>query len=366
MSVVNLGKILPTVHDKVLEGSSDLVSSKGIYEALTKKLSIVDGSVSDNIRFTGSMAFSTHGMLPVSRKGYYAQAIQIEDSSTVIMAVGTVGKTIDEINSTGIAQTFDSSFNSGFENYIGHYVCIDTGKYFPDCAKILSVDGNKLTLRPVYTFWNEDKESAYYPLFGLTCSISLSVPETLDANLEWINSINSVGIDLKDTVTWCFGDVSYATGNGSISIGRNNYTTGSFAASIGEGIYNPFNGCVMVGRYPLHYTDRDGYDPIFVVGDGIPGTRHSALVIRRGLMEINIDPTRIYLGDITLAQYVTDNTSTEIAKVPASQCDDASSIESALNGFGKALDENSSTAEIVAAINELRVVLKNVVTRMYE
>ena len=366
--VINLGKVVPTILSEVNENSDDLVSSRGIAEALVKKLTVVNGVAKADVRFEGALEFSSSSQISmVSRKGYYIHAIQIVDATTVLLTVGEYPKTAEEINDSGISQTFVGSFDSGLGSFVGSYVCIDTGKYFPDCAKILSVDGNKITLRPTYTFWEEDTEAANYPLFKSTgkFSISLSAPETLDVNLNWLNSVNGAGIDL-DTTAWSFGQTAHSIGVGSITAGINCATTGSYAASFGEGIYNPFNGCVMVGKYPLHYTDRDGYDPIFVVGDGVPGTRHSALVIRRGLMEINIDPARIYLGKITLAQYVTDNASTEITKVPASQCADALSIESALNGFGKALDENSSTAEIAAAINELRVVLKNVVNRMYE
>ena len=361
--VINLGKVVPTILSEVNENSDVLVSSRGIAEALTKKLTVVNGVSTAGVRFEGALEFASDSQTSmVSRKGYYIQAIQIVDATTVLLTIGEDAKTAEEIYNSGISQTFVGSFDSGLGSFVGSYVCIDTGKYFPDCAKILSVDGNKITLRPTYTFWEADTEAANYPFFKSTgkFSISLSAPATLDVNLNWLNSVNSVGIDL-DTTAWSFGQTAHSIGVGSITAGINCATTGSYAASFGEGIYNPFNGCVMVGRYPLHYTNRDGYDPIFVVGDGVPGTRHSALVIRRGLMEINIDPTKIYLGEVTLAKYVT-----ELAKVPASQYDDASSIESALNGFGEALDGNSSTAEIANAINELRVVLKNVVNRMYE
>ena len=313
--VINLGKVVPTILSAVDENSDDLVSSRGIAAALDKKLTVVNGVAGSNVRFEGALEFASGPQSSmVSRKGYYIKAIQIVDATTVILTVGEDPKTAEEINASGIAQTFDGSFDSGLGSFVGSYVCIDTGKHFPDCARILSVDGNKITLRPTYTFWEEDTEDANYPFFKSTgkFSISLSAPATLDVNLNWLNSVNSVGVDLY-TTAWSFGQTTHSIGVGSITAGINCTTTGSYSASFGEGIYNPFNGCVMVGKYPLHYTDRDGYDPIFVVGDGVPGARHSALVIRKGLMEINIDPTKIYLGEVTLSKYVTDNS--EITKV---------------------------------------------------
>lgn len=314
--VINLGKVIPTILSDVDANSDDIVSSRGIAAALAKKLTVVNGVAGSDIRFEGALEFASGSLTSmVSRKGYYIQAIQIVDATTVLLTVGEDPKTAEEINNSGIAQTFDSSFDSGLGSFVGSYVCIDTGKYFPDCAKILSADGNKITLRPTYTFWEDDTEAASYPFFKLSgkFSISLSAPAALDVNLNWLNSVNSVGIDL-DTTAWSFGQTAHSIGVGSITAGIGCVTTGSYSASFGEGIYNPFNGCVMVGKYPLHYTDRrDDYDPIFVVGDGVPGTRHSALVIRKGLMEINIDPTKIYLGEVTLAKYVTDNS--EITKV---------------------------------------------------
>lgn len=314
--VINLGKVIPTILSDVDANSDDIVSSRGIAAALAKKLTVVNGVAGSDIRFEGALEFASGSLTSmVSRKGYYIQAIQIVDATTVLLTVGEDPKTAEEINNSGIAQTFDSSFDSGLGSFVGSYVCIDTGKYFPDCAKILSADGNKITLRPTYTFWEDDTEAASYPFFKLSgkFSISLSAPAALDVNLNWLNSVNSVGIDL-DTTAWSFGQTAHSIGVGSITAGIGCATTGSYAASFGEGIYNPFNGCVMVGKYPLHYTDRrDDYDPIFVVGDGVPGTRHSALVIRKGLMEINVDPTKIYLGEVTLAKYVTDNS--EITKV---------------------------------------------------
>lgn len=308
MAVINLGKILPTVLSEVTKDSTALVNSKGIYDALAKKLTILDGVVTDNVRFERALEFAS-GIKKsmVSRKGYYIQAMQVVDSSTVLMTIGTESKTSEEINATGVAQTFVSGFESGFEDHIGSYVCVDIGRYCPDCAKILSVDGNKITLRPNYIFWEEDDEVASYPLCSTNgkFNISLSIPETLDVNLNWLNSINSIGVDL-DTTAWSFGCLSHAIGVGSVSIGLNNATTGAFSVTMGEGIYNPFNGCVMIGKYPIKYYSPGGYDPIFVVGDGTPGSRHSAFVIRKGLMEINIDPARIYIGDTTLAKYVSD------------------------------------------------------------
>lgn len=361
--VINLGKVVPTILSAVDENSDDLVSSRGIASALANKLTVVNGVAGSNVRFEGALEFASGPQSSmVSRKGYYIKAIQIVDATTVILTIGEDSKTAEEINNSGIAQTFDGSFDSGLGSFVGSYVCIDTGKYFPDCAKILSVDGNKITLRPTYTFWEEDTEAANYPFFKSTgkFSISLSAPATLDVNLNWLNSVNSVGIDLY-TTAWSFGQTAHSIGVGSITAGINCTTTGSYSASFGEGIYNPFNGCVMVGKYPTHYTDRDGYDPIFVVGDGVPGTRHSALVIRKGLMEINIDPSKIYLGDVTLDKYLG-----KIVKVPASQSADAVYIKKAMNGFGDPLDETSSAIEMANAINELRVVLKNVVNLLYE
>ena len=310
---INLGKIVPTILSEVVENSDCLVNSRGIAAALAKKLTVIDGVATADVRFEGALEFaSSSASSMVSRKGYYIQAFQIVDSSTVLITVGTTSKTLAEIKSASIAGTFDSSFDSGLADYAtrNDYMCLDIGRYFADCAQILSVSGNKITLRPTFVFWNEDTESATYPFYAAEgkFSISLSVPETLDVNLNWLNSVNGIGVDL-DTTAWSFGSAAHSIGVGSVTAGLNCATTGSYSASFGEGIYNPFNGCVMVGKYPYRYYSSGGYDPIFVVGDGTPGDRHSAFVVRRGLMEINVDPTRLYIGNVTLAKYVSDHAS---------------------------------------------------------
>lgn len=306
--VINLGKIVPTILSEVNENSDDLINSRGIAAALAKKLTVVDGVATADVRFEGALEFASgYGSSMVSRKGYYIQAMQVVDSSTMLLTLGETPRTSEEINNSGIAQTFDSNFESGFEDHIDSYVCMDVGRYCPDCARILSVDGNKLTVRPTYTFWNDDSESPNYPFFSTTgkFSVSLSAPESLDVNLNYLNSVNSVGIDL-DTTAWSFGERAHSLGPGSVTVGINCVTTGAGSTTLGEGLYNPFNGCLMIGKYPIRYYSPGGYDPIFVVGDGTPGSRHSAFVIRKGMMEINIDPARIYLENTTLAKYVSD------------------------------------------------------------
>ena len=87
--VINLGKVVPTILSAVDADSDDLVSSRGIAAALANKLTAVNGVSVNNVRFEGALEFASGPQSSmVSRKGYYIKAIQIVDSTTVILTVG--------------------------------------------------------------------------------------------------------------------------------------------------------------------------------------------------------------------------------------------------------------------------------------
>ncbi len=123
-------------------------------------------------------------------------------------------------------------------------------------------------------------------------SMSLATGQSSTAS-----GIHSVAMGTGTTAS---GDQSLATGSGttasgeiSISGGLNTTASGDFSVAIGNNLTAPSYIETVFGAFSTNYTPSstttwDASDRLFVIGNGVPGTRNNALTIyKNGLMNIN-------------------------------------------------------------------------------